>query len=143
MYIAVCRLKKSFLISTILCFHTKGKKGCCISPPDKDGGLDGTVDSNRMHNVSFIRNLKKGLSVNKVRKVVKPLKKMCIMPLTRLLWVLSAQLVRASIVRSRMVQIPEDYDKTTAPPLVDGKPNVIKITADIFSIPDFDEKDEV
>ena len=63
--------------------------------------------------------------------------------LVRLLLVLSAQFIGATVVRSRLVQIPEDYDKTTAPPLVDGKPNVIKITADIFSIPDFDEKDEV
>ena len=63
--------------------------------------------------------------------------------LVRLLLVLSAQFIGATVVRSRLVQIPADYDKTTAPPLVDGKPNVIKITADIFSIPDFDEKDEV
>ena len=62
----------------------------------------------------------------------------------RLLLVLSAaQILKAIEVRSRLVQIPENYDKTTAPPLVDGKPNIIKITADIFSIPDFDEKDEV
>jgi len=60
-----------------------------------------------------------------------------------LLLVLSAaQILKAIEVRSRLVQIPENYDKTTAPPLVDGKPNIIKITADIFSIPDFDEKDE-
>ena len=38
--------------------------------------------------------------------------------------------------------IPADYDKRTAPPLVDGKPNEIKVTMDIFSIPNFDEKEE-
>ena len=64
--------------------------------------------------------------------------------LARMMELALVQVCAAVVAHSKKVRIPLDYDKSTVPPLVDGgKPNVIKINADIFSIPDFDEKDEV
>ena len=57
--------------------------------------------------------------------------------------VFSSQLIGPVIGGERQVQIPDDYDKMTAPPRDGLIPNIINVTVDIFSIPSLDEKVEV